>query len=71
MAAQTRIYTVEDNATGQARLVRATHPSHALTHVARSAFSVRVSTQEDLTDLLPAGVKVEDIKAEQQELPTD
>lgn len=66
----TRIYTVEDSATGQARLVRATHPSHALTHVARTAFKVRVATQDDLTQLLPAGVRVEDIKAEQTELPT-
>lgn len=69
MAAQTRIYTICDNSTGVSRLVRASHPSHALMHVARGAFSVRVSTQEDLTDLLPGGVQVETIKAEQAELP--
>jgi len=69
MAALTRIYTVSDGKTD--RLVRASHPSHALMHVARGAYSVHVSTQEDLETLLPAGVKVEDIKQEQGELPTD
>jgi hypothetical protein len=64
-----RIYTVENNATGGARLVRATHPSHALRHVAADAFTVRVSTQDDLETLLPRA-KVEDIAAEQQQLPT-
>lgn len=66
MAAATRIYTVSD---GQRdRLVRATHPSHALMHVARGALTVRVATQTDLETLLPSGVEVETIKHEQQEL---
>jgi hypothetical protein len=68
MASPTRIYTVCDNSSGTSRLVRATHPSHALMHVARGAYSVRVSTQEDLADMLPTGTAVEDIKQEQQEL---
>lgn len=71
MATQTRTYTVTDKDTGDARLVRATHPSHALMHVARGAYDVRVSTQDDLIEMLPAGVKVEDIKHEQQALPTE
>lgn len=69
MATPTRIYTVADNATGKQRLVRATHPAPALLHVARGAFAVRVATQEDLEQLLPAGVQVEAIKAE-QEIPS-
>jgi hypothetical protein len=67
MAAPTRIYTVSDGSTD--RLVRATHPSHALMHVARGVYAVRVATQEDLATLLPEGVKVEEIGQEQQELP--
>lgn len=62
-----RIYTVERD--GKKRLVRASHPSVALTHVARSEYDVRVATQNDLESLLPQGVKVEDVKAEQQKLP--
>lgn len=54
MATQTRTYTVTDKDTGDARLVRATHPSHALMHVARGAYEVRVSTQDDLIEMLPA-----------------
>lgn len=69
MAAATRIYTICNNATGVVRLVRATHPSHALQHVARDTFSSRVATQDDLIDALAAGVQIETIKAEQQELP--
>jgi hypothetical protein len=69
MAAE-RIYTiVPKEGDGKPRLVRATHPSTALSHVARQAFEVRVATQNDLEAFLPAGVKVEDVKAEQQALP--
>jgi hypothetical protein len=68
---QTRIYLVEATATTASRLVRATHPAHALGHVARSAFTVAVATQDQLVDLLAEGVKVEDIKQEQRELPTE
>jgi len=69
MAATTRIYIVFDKATSDVRLVRATHPSHALQHVARDTFSSRVATQDDLIDALAAGVHIENINAEQQELP--
>lgn len=41
MATQTRIYKVAPAGDGgAARLVRATHPSHALRHVAADAFTV-------------------------------
>ncbi len=52
------------------RLVRAGHPSTALMAVATSTYEVTVATQNDLEVLLGAGIKVESIRAEQQELPT-
>jgi hypothetical protein len=64
----TRIYIVTVGETD--RLVRAAHPANALMHVARDIASVRVAGQQDLIDCLEDGIKVEDIKAEQQELPT-
>ena len=68
MAAQTRVYivTVGEND----RLVRASHPSHALMHVAKDIASVKVASQDDLIECFGDGIKVETIKAEQQELPT-
>lgn len=63
----TRIYVITDTKNYDAeqpapsqRLVRAAHPSTALTHVVRTQFSVRVASQDDLARLLPIGVKVED-----------
>lgn len=77
MAAQTRVYIIEPRRDdGQAiptkdrRLVRATHPAHALRHVADGAYRVQVASQEDLIELLDAGVRPEDIRQEQRELPT-
>lgn len=73
MAAQTRIYTVlAKDAAGNpcmVRLVRASHPSHALRHVAADSFSCRVATQDDLIQGLSHGKQIETLKAEQQELP--
>lgn len=70
MAALTRIYKVAPAASGgPARLVRATHPSHALRHVAAEAFTVKVASQDDLVAAFETGTKVETIAAEQQELP--
>lgn len=67
--AATRIYivTIGEND----RLVRAGHPSTALSHVARDIASVRVATQDDLLQCLQDGIKVEDIKAEQGQPPTE
>lgn len=69
MAATTRVYVVTDT-TGNRRLVRATHPNHALRHVAESAFTVAVATVDEALALSAKGVKVEQVKHEQQELPT-
>jgi hypothetical protein len=53
----TRIYIVT-GPTGT-RLVKASAPSQAITHVARSAFDARVASQDDLVEAVSNGVKVE------------
>lgn len=65
MAAQ-RVYMVTIGE--KDRLVRASHPSTALQHVARDIATVRVASQEDLIDCLKDGVEVETINGEQQSL---
>jgi hypothetical protein len=70
MATAARIYSVAGK-DGKARLIEATHPSHALRHVAADTFTVKVPTQRELVDLLRKGVNVEAVKHEQQELPTN
>ncbi len=73
MAAE-RIYCIKskpaEGKPAEKRLVRASHPSTALAHVANSLFEVAVATQNDLEELFSAGAKVESVKAQQQELPT-
>ena len=58
MAASTRIYIVSTQ-DGTNRLVRATVASQAITHVAKSAFTARVASQDDLVLELRNGTKVE------------
>lgn len=53
----TRIYIVT-GPTGT-RLVKATAPSQAITHVAKAAFDARVASQDDLVEAIGNGVKVE------------
>lgn len=65
---KTRIYIVRQKQ-GTARLVRASHPSTALMHVAQQEYSATVATQDDLECQLMLGTKVETVKAEQQQLP--
>ena len=60
-----RIYTVTGGP--KDRLVRATRQGPALMHVARSMLEVRVATQNDLEQLIAAGVKVEDAGEPPQE----
>lgn len=66
-ATQTRIYraTIGEND----RLVRASHPSHVATHIARDLIRVRVASQSDLVECIGDGIPIEDIGPEQQELP--
>lgn len=73
MAAITRVYIVspkvaEAGKEPARRLVRATHPSNALRHVAADQLQVAVASQDDLIACLAAGIKVETIAHEQQEL---
>lgn len=69
MTTATRIYIVKPKTGDGARLVRCTHPSHALRHVAEDLFTVGVASSDDLEAMLPRGVKVERVSHEQQELP--
>jgi hypothetical protein len=70
MATATRIYLV--NGPTGSRLVKATVASQAITHVAKSAFSAKVASQDDLVQALSNGVKVETYgESSQGELITD
>lgn len=58
MATATRIYLVKGS-NGEARLVKASVPSQAITHVAKQSFSARIASQDDLVEALSNGIKVE------------
>lgn len=58
MATATRVYIVT-GPDGSNRLVKATVASQAITHVAKSAFSAKVASQDDLIAELSKGTKVE------------
>lgn len=55
--ATTRIYLV--NGPTGTRLVKASVASQAITHVAKSAFSAKVASQDDLIEALSNGTRVE------------
>jgi hypothetical protein len=55
--ASTRIYLV--NGPTGTRLVKASIASQAITHVAKSAFSAKVASQDDLFEAVSNGIKVE------------
>jgi len=57
----TRIYTVTNNNTGRQRLVEATHPNVALSHVARAEFTVDTTDAKEAATLVAAGVEVETV----------
>jgi hypothetical protein len=66
-----RIYKITSKVEGvKPRLIRATHPSNALSYVANSQFTVAVAKPDDLVELLTDGVSVESVAQEQQQLPT-
>lgn len=65
-----RIYIIKPkDGDAKARLVRATHPSTALQHIAKDTLTVKVASQNDLEAAFLAGIKVEKLGAEQTELP--
>jgi gamma-glutamyl-gamma-aminobutyrate hydrolase PuuD len=55
--ASTRIYIV--NGPTGSRLVKASVASQAITHVAKSEFSAKVASQDDLVEAVSNGIKVE------------
>ena len=57
MATATRIYLV--NGPTGTRLIKATVASQAITHAAKSAFTAKVASQDDLVEALGNGTKVE------------
>lgn len=58
MATATRVYIVSTQ-DGTNRLVRATVASQAITHVAKSSFTAKVPSQDELIAELSKGTKVE------------
>jgi len=66
----TRIYLVQDTETKSNALVRAANQAQAIRHVARNRLSVTVASQDDLVELLAAGVKVEDAGKDEPEVAT-
>ena len=61
MATNTRIYIV-GSLDNTIRLVRASPPHQAISHVAHSQFTVRVPTQDELVGAVSKGVTVENYK---------
>ena len=61
MATNTRIYLV-GSLDGSVRLVRASTPHQAISHVAHSQFTVRVPTQDELVGAVSKGITVENYK---------
>jgi hypothetical protein len=61
----TRIYagTIGD----KTRLVRASHPSQVISHIAKDTIKVEVASQEQLVALVASGVQVEQPAAKQGE----
>jgi hypothetical protein len=62
MSTPTRIYIVRDLTAPEnvePHLVRATSQSQALRHVATTAYSVKVATQDELVEHVGNGVEVE------------
>ena len=57
MATTTRIYLV--NGPTGTRLVKASVASQAITHAAKSAFTAKVASQDDLVEAVSNGIKVE------------
>jgi hypothetical protein len=54
----TRIYKVTSKVEGvKPRLIRATHPSNALSYVANSQFTVAVAKPDDLVELLKVAAR--------------
>lgn len=53
------------------RLVKASHPSPVVSHVSRDLIKVSVAKQDELVAAISAGVAVEDINAQPDQLPLE
>lgn len=51
------------------RLVRSGHPGPVMSHVSRDRITVSIPTQNELIECVAAGIKVEDINAQPDQLP--
>lgn len=65
--ATTRIYQAKIG--DKIRLVRASHPSPVISHVSRDLIKVSIPTPDELVAAVQAGVAVEDINAQPEQLP--
>jgi hypothetical protein len=64
MSNPSRIYVVGHIESGSKRLVRAVTSGQAARHAMRTSHAVTVATQDELVDLVRAGVDVEDATRE-------
>lgn len=55
----TRLYTVKHNTSGKIRLVEATNPNPALSHVARDEYTVEVADAKEAAVLAATGTRIE------------
>lgn len=62
-----RVYRVD--LAGAPHLVRASTPAQALAHAARGVSTVRVASQDDLIDLIAAGIKPQTAGEEPEQAP--
>ena len=58
------IYMVANN--HGVRLIRAKNRAQALSHAARTSFTIRVATQNDLVDFITGGITVENYSPPEQ-----
>jgi hypothetical protein len=69
----TRIYVIHSRpaklSAQSAYLVRATNRSQAIRHVAEQTLTCEVASQDTLVELIGEGVKVDNAKATQEEIP--
>lgn len=59
MASKTRLYRVVSSSTQQVRLVEATTPAGARSHVARNEFHVDIPAQHEIYSLARQGIDIE------------
>lgn len=56
---ETRIYKVEGKRPEDTKLVEASHPNTAISHVARGIYTASVASPKDVAQLMRSGIEVE------------